>query len=197
MGDDDVERRASARAAGFKERRLKPAAVLVRALEIHHHFVAAVDFAPDMRERWKVVGVLQHEGVRRAGIEPDIKNVVDLLPALVAKLAEEALARARSIPGIRALGLERLDDAGVDVGIVENLDRAVGILLDEDGNRHAPGALARDHPIGPAFNHAGDAVLALLRHPPRRLDRGVGELAQSQAVLGRAAQQRNGCDPWR
>ena len=112
-----------------KQRRLKPAAVLVGAFEIHHRLVAAVVLAPDAGERRKVCGVLQHEGVRRAGIEPDVENVVDLLPALVGELAEKAFARARLVPGIGALFLEGIDDAHIDVGIVENLDRAV---------RHSP-----------------------------------------------------------
>ncbi len=42
------------------------------------------------------------------------------------------------------------------------------LLAHEHGDRHAPGALARDHPVGPALDHAGDAVLALRRHPAGR-----------------------------
>ena len=83
VGDDNVERSAPARAAGFQERRLKPAAMLVRAFEIHDRLVAAIGLAPDAGERREVFGVLEHEGVRRAGIEPDVENVVDLLPTLL------------------------------------------------------------------------------------------------------------------
>ena len=36
-------------------------------------------------------------------------------------------------------------------------------LVDEDGDRHAPGALARDAPVGPRLDHGADAVLALRR----------------------------------
>ena len=72
-----------------------------------------------------MLGVFQHEGMRRAGIEPDVENVVDLLPALVGELAEKALARARRVPGVGALFLERIDDAHIHVGIVEHFDRAV------------------------------------------------------------------------
>src|SRR6202030_2920560 len=134
----DVERGAAARATGLKQPGLKPAAVLIGALEIHHDVVAAVGLALDVRERGKVLGVFQHKGMRRAGIEPDIENVVDLLPAFIAALAEETLARARRIPGIGALLREGIDDTGIDIRIVENLDRTVGILLDEDRDRHAP-----------------------------------------------------------
>ncbi len=69
--------------------------------------------------------VLQHEGVGRAGIEPDVENVVDLLPALRGARAEETLARAGRVPGVGAFLVERLDDAVIDVRIVQDLDRAV------------------------------------------------------------------------
>ena len=69
--------------------------------------------------------VFEHEGMRRAGIEPDVENVVDLLPAVIGELAEETLARAGLVPGVGALLLEGLDDADIDLGIVEEFDRAV------------------------------------------------------------------------
>ena len=119
MGEHDVERRAAARAAAFQQRRLKPAAMLVGAFEIHHRLVAAVGLALDMRESRKGARIFQHEGVRRAGIEPDVENVVDFLPALIGELAEETLARARRVPGIGALVLEGLDDADIDLGILQ------------------------------------------------------------------------------
>ncbi len=96
-----------------KQRRMEPAAMLVRAFEIHHRVAAAVDLALDAGERGEMLGVLQHEGVRRAGVEPDVENVVDLLPGVVGELAEEALARAGRVPGVGAFGLEGLDDAHV------------------------------------------------------------------------------------
>jgi hypothetical protein len=102
--------------------------MLVGAFEIHHGLVAAVGLAPDPASAGKC-RVFQHEGVGRAGVEPDIENVVDFLPAVVGKLAEEALARARLVPGIGAFFLEGLDDADIHIGIVENFDRAVRLLL--------------------------------------------------------------------
>ena len=47
-------------------------------------------------------------------------------------------------------------DALEHVGIVQHL---AAFLVDEDRQRHAPGALARQHPVGPAFHHRADAVL--------------------------------------
>ena len=48
--------------------------------------------------------------------------------------------------------------------------RLAGLLVDEDGDRHAPGALARDAPVGPRLDHGADAVAALRREPARRVD---------------------------
>ena len=73
---------------------MEPAAVLVGAFQIHHRVAAAVDLALDAGELREMHRVLQHEGVRGAGIEPDVENVVDLLPAVVGELARGS-ARAR------------------------------------------------------------------------------------------------------
>ena len=115
--------------------------------------------------------VFQHEGVRRAGIEPDVADVVDLLPFLVGARPEEALARAVHVPGVGAFLLEGLGDALVDGLVLQDFGGAVALLAHEHGDRHAPGALARDHPVGPAVDHAVDAVLARRRHPLRDRDR--------------------------
>jgi hypothetical protein len=92
--------------------------VLVGAFQIHHRVIAAVDFAFDAGKTGEMFRVLQHKGVGRAGIEPDIENVVDLLPTVVGKLAEKTLTRAGRIPSVGALGFEGLDDPDIDVGIV-------------------------------------------------------------------------------
>ena len=78
VGEHDVERRHAAGAAAFEQRGVEPAAVLVGAFEIHHGVGAAVLAAADAGEARKVFRVLQHEGMGRAGIEPDVENVVDL-----------------------------------------------------------------------------------------------------------------------
>src|SRR5262249_56700836 len=138
----------------------------------------AVAFALDAGKRRKVHGVFEHEGVGRARIEPDVEDVVDLMPILVGEFAEEALARAGLIPGVGAFALEGVGDARVDARVVEDLDRTVARLAYEDRDRHAPGALARDHPVGPALDHAGDAVLARRLHPARRPDGNERAVAQ-------------------
>ncbi len=87
--------------------------MLVAAFEIHHGVLAAVDLALDAGELREMHRVFQHEGVRRAGVEPDVADVVDFLPSVVGELAEKSLARAGVVPGVGALLLEGLDDAHV------------------------------------------------------------------------------------
>ena len=122
----------------------------------------------------------------KACVEPESNQTsrmsVTCLPVLVRAAAEEALARARRIPGVGAFGLEGVADALVDCLVLEDFDRAVADFAHEHRDRHAPGALARQHPVGLADDHAGDAVLPLRRDPARRLD--GFERAMAQAVAG-------------
>ena len=111
--------------------------------------------------------------------EPDIENIVDLLPVIAGARAEEALAGADRVPGIGAFVGEGFDDALVDVLVFQNFDAAVAVLAHEHGDRHAPGALARDHPIGLALDHSANAVLALRRHPAGDRDRIEGAITKS------------------
>jgi len=64
-----------------------------------------------------------------------------------------------------------LADNRIDGLVPQDLGGAVALLAHEHGDRHAPGALARDHPVGAGFDHAVDAVLARGRHPLRHRDR--------------------------
>src|SRR3546814_11458457 len=91
-------------------------------------------------------------------------------------------------PGIRAAFAKGRDDPRVDGWIAEIF---AGLAIDVDRDRHAPGALSRDHPIGPAFDHRKDAVLRALRHPAGLVERGeravaVGSLCPS-TTNGRAS----------
>ena len=58
-------------------------------------------------------------------IEPDVENVVDLLPVLVRKSAEEALARARPIPRVGAFAFECVCNALIDAFVQQDFDRVV------------------------------------------------------------------------
>jgi len=171
VGEHRVVRRDPARAARFQQRGVEPAAMLVGAFEIHHRVGAAVLLAANAGEAGEVLGVFEHEGVGRARIEPDVENVVDFFPILVRVRAEKTRARTIFVPSVRPLQLEGIGDALVDRGVLQNLHGAVALFPDKHGDRHAPGALARDHPIGARLDHAIDAVLAGGRHPAGDLDR--------------------------
>ena len=58
--------RAAAGAAAFQQRGVEPAAVLVRALQIHHAVLAAIDLAMNAGQPREMHRVFQHEGVGRA-----------------------------------------------------------------------------------------------------------------------------------
>ena len=186
VGQDDVEGRPAAGAAALDQRRMEPAPVLVRALEIHHRVGPALEPAA----RLEVVADLEREGVRRARVEPDVEHHPDLLVGgrIVAEGREEPRRRVGRKPGVRPLRLEGGGDRLVDALVLED---AVGAALDEDRDRRAPGALARDHPVGLRLDHAGDPVLPLRRHPLHRLDRGKGAMAQRIPL-----DRRSPC-PWR
>ena len=99
-------------------------------------------------------------------------------------------------PGVCALGLEGLSDALVDGLVAQDV---MGSALDENADRHAPGALARDDPIGPVGDHAGDAVLARRRHPAGLLNGLQGEVAQGRVFVraGRVEGPVHGDEPLR
>ena len=156
--------------------------MLVGAFEIHHRLGPAVGLALDVGERRKNFRVFEHESVRRAGIEPDVEDIVDLVPVLVGARAEKTFAGALRIPGVGAFLLERRGDARIHCFVLEDFGRAVALLAHEHRDRHAPGALARDYPVGPALDHAVDAVLALRRHPARDFDRFESAMAQCVAL---------------
>ena len=185
MRQHDVERRAASRAAALEQGGLEKAAMLVGAFEIHHLVGAAVDLAMDAGEAGEMNGVLQHIGVGRAGIEPDVEDVVDLLVigGIVVR-REEAPRRALGVPGVGAFLFEGLGDARVDALVDQ---RRMLALLDEDRDRHAPGALPAHHPVRLGADHAADAVLARGRNPAGFADRGQRGLAQGRALVDAVA----------
>src|SRR5690606_32018870 len=81
--------------------------------------------------------------------------------------------------GVGALLFERLENAGVDRLVLQDLALIVG----EDADRDAPGALARQYPVGPVGDHGPEARLTRRRHETRGVDRGERTLAQGGAVL--------------
>ncbi len=116
LGHDEAVRqhrvigRAAARAAAFEKRGMEPAAMLVGAFEIK-------------RSRpFQVRPLLQHEGVGRAGIEPDVEDVVDLLPfRRIEGIAEKRSLAPSANQASAPSSAEGRDDAGVDRLVLQDL----------------------------------------------------------------------------
>ena len=163
-------------AAALKHRGMEPAAVLVGAFEVD---IGEAIFRA-------ILAVAQNESVGRAGIEPNIQNIKDLIVAFrINDAAEEPLFRALDIPAIGALCLEGRGDAGIHIGVPQ---KEIGVgrqgaLLGETGQRHTPCALAREDPIGPRFDHVVETVAARHGRPVHQLvDRGERPLADRLAI---------------
>src|SRR5207302_3976904 len=69
------------------------------------------------------------------------------------------------------VGAVLLDQAG---GVTDDfrIEEGLALRIVKGGNGHAPGALARDAPVGPAFDRRFDAALAPLGDPLDLLDGG-------------------------
>ena len=121
----------------------------------------------------------EREGMRAARIEPDIEDVGDHFVIVgIVRIAED-FGLAALVPGIDALLAHCGDDARVDFGVLQIFARAV---LHEQRDRHAPGALARQHPVGAAFDHRADPATALFRDEADAFDLGHGAAAQRAAA---------------
>ena len=77
VSENRVIGRAVARAAGFQQRGMEPAAMLVRAFEIHDLVGAAIALAMNSSETRESLGVFEHEGVGAARIKPHVEHVGD------------------------------------------------------------------------------------------------------------------------
>ena len=118
--------------------------------------------------------------MRAARIEPHIEDVGDHFVIVgIVRIAEE-FGLAALDPGIDAVLAHCGDDARVDFGVLQIFARAV---LDEQRDRHAPGALARQHPVGAAFDHRADPAAALFGDEADALDFGHGTFAQRATAV--------------
>ena len=134
---------------GGHERTLEPAAVLIGRLEVE--VGGEGEFGP-----------LAQDGlVAEAGINPDIERVI----AARGAGGETDEVRPSGIvefePRVGSFFRKNLGDF-VDDGGVE--DWLVFVVV-ENRKRHAPGALARDAPVGAGFHRAANAVAAPMRNP--------------------------------
>ncbi len=164
--------RAVAQAHADQQRTLEPAAILIAAFHV------------EIGRPAQAVFLAKHREMARSGIEPDVENVV-----LFRKFRRAALLADRPggnefsggalEPDIGRVLFEKIDDA------VEN--RAVGQRFAacravEDHDRHAPDALARNTPVGPARDHVRDALFAPFGNPFDALDGIERSLAQAVVV---------------
>ena len=165
VGEHGLVGRAAVRDHAGPERGLEPAAVLVAALE--------VQIGRPLRG---ALLALERGGVGGAGVDPDVERVAtagELVgggPAGGKGDALEKLGGCGVVPEVGAafgdLGGDGADDAGVEVGVL--------LLVVDRRDRHAPGALAADAPVGAGLDGAADALLAGLRHPRDVADFGEG-----------------------
>ena len=152
VDDEAVREHRAVRGAAVRRRRgqqraVEPAAVLVAALEVE------VGGPAQVRAR------LEHGRVADAGLEPHVEDVGLLDAAVVPAAAgqrragrQELLGRALE-PGVGALGRRTARSTRSNDRVVEQ-QRLAALLAVEDRDRHAPGALARDAPVGPVRDHA-------------------------------------------
>ncbi len=174
MRHDVTIRRAARGAHGLQQRRMEPAPVLVRAFHI------------DIRDTVfrAILAVAQNEGVGRTGIEPHVQNVEHLgIVVGVHDAAKEPLFRAIFVPDIRTVSLERLDNALVDLWVTQQevFIRWQRAILGKAGQRHTPGPLTRQHPVGACFHHRVQTVAALFGHPVDVVDLGQGAFTDGLA----------------
>ena len=145
-------------AAGLQHRRMKPASVLVGAFQINiRHAVLG-----------PVRAVAQNEGVGRAAVKPDIKDIKNLIVGVMIGVSpQEPRFCALLVPGIRAFGLEGFQHARVDRRIAQQIVRVgrLCVFPDKAGQWHAPCPLPRQHPVRPRLDHRIKAVAPGLRGP--------------------------------
>ena len=157
--------------------------MLVAAFKVHVGVRAGVACGP---HEIGPAPAFKHEGVSAAAVEPHIENVGDAFIIRRVTPRAEIFGGAFITPCVDPIGHHGGDDAGVDLGIVEIL---AGLAVDKQRDRHAPGALAAEHPVGPPFDHRTNPVAALFGHKPRGGDGGNSLFAQGFA--GRAPVHRH------
>ena len=176
MREHRLVRRPAARAHRLEQRGVEPAAMLVRALEVH------------VRRPAQVRSRLEHGRVAAAGIDPDVEDV-----GLPAELPAAARGTARA--GRDELGLgpqvPLLDSPPVAEDLRHVLDDALveeqrpARAAVERHDRHAPDALAREHPVGPVGDHVEEPVRAPRRDPAHVVPDGVQRLCPEPVLVER------------
>ena len=121
---------------------------------------------------------IEHGDMRAAGIDPDIERVAAFFHAGGQAEACGDFRVAVFEPEIGAFGFDEVGDLQGELGGEDGL----AVFVEEHRQRHAPGALARDAPVGPRFDGAVDAVAAPGGQPLDLVD-----LLERLAAQGRRA----------
>ena len=130
-----------------------------------------------------VPAALGHRRPGDARVPPDVEDVL-LSPEVGAAAARAFLAlrevgRGVEIPGLDALLLELVGNPAHERWRHERL---AALLAVEDRDGHAPGALARQAPVGPVLDHVVDALAPPSRDPANPVDLVEGAAAQPVVV---------------
>ena len=170
---------------------MEPAAVLVVPFEVQVSLRARRTGATvNVFVAGTGVGAFEHRGVGGAGVKPDLQDIGAfgvVLGILRADLGEDGV-RAGHAPGLDTTGFNHVGRQ------IKNLHgqgmQLATVFVQEKGQRHAPTALARDAPVGPAGDHVAQAGLAvfgvergLLNRVQRSLTQGFGGLVFGEYAL--------------
>ena len=136
---------------------MKPATMLVGAFKVN------------IGRPLQVVARFQNKGVRHAAVKPDIENIRHALIISRRIFRTQKILRVFIEPRIGTFLAHRIDNAGVHVGVAQNL---ASFAMHKYGQRHAPCALARHHPVGAVFNHGVNSVAAGFGIPCHIVNRG-------------------------
>ena len=151
-------RRALANPNADQQRAVEPAAILVRALQIHVR--RPRQFGIGFARRTK------HGKVRRSGVKPDVENIALLAPLCAAAIAGGASRKqffgGMRVPGVRAFFFKPANHLPKRGEILQPLAAFITI---ENHQRHAPDALPRNAPVGTMRDHLVNAFLAPLGRP--------------------------------
>ncbi len=185
-GGDHFVGRGAADSNGGEERGVEPAAMLVAAFGVE--VGGSVEFGLDVED-----------GVPAcSGLKPDVEDVHLFAELGAAAVKAGGSGRQESgdivlVPGVGAFAMEELHDALVDGRIVERL---VAFFAEEDGDGHAPDALAGDAPVGAGFDHVVDALAAPGGVPDDVVDLPESALAEGGASANfrhRTLKEMNHC----
>nr|GEU28492.1 hypothetical protein [Tanacetum cinerariifolium] len=162
--------RAAVQHGAGQQRRVEPAAVLVRAFQVQVRRVGQLF----------LVRAAQHRLVRHARVEPHVQRVLVLFVA--GRFIAEQVFQVERQPGVDAALLDALRDL-LQQFRSARMQRA-RLLVHDEGHRHAPLALTRQGPVGTVGDHAVQARLAPVGEEFGLLDAGQRALAQRGAAVG-------------